>query len=269
MHRRIPILLYHSISAQTVAAFRPWVVHPHLFAAHMRHLAESAYETLTISELIRATSCTGAPLPPKPVVITFDDGFADFHEQALPVLSRHRFASTLYITTGFVGATSRWLTRQGEGNRRMLTWSQIREAACLGVECGAHSRTHPALDELPLGVSRDEIRGSKTDLESQLGREVATFAYPHGYASPKVRALVEEAGFSSAVDVRHAMSSPRDDPFGLARIIVDGNTSVAALEALLGGWGLRRAPFPEPWRTTAWRVVRHARRRATSVAWGA
>lgn len=263
MHRRIPILLYHSISAEASDRFRRWVVHPRQFAEHMLYLVLNGYHPVTISELVGAMSRPEASLPGKPVAITFDDGFADFHGQALPTLEHHGLACTLYVATGFIGGTARWLVRQGESRRSMLTWSQIREAVTHGVECGAHSHTHRRLDELPTAAAEEEIVSSKASLEDHIGFPVTTFAYPHGYSGPRVRDLVATAGFSSATAVRHAMSSPRDDVFGLARIIIGNDTDVRTLERLLNGWGIARAPLSEPLRAVAWRAARRTARAIT------
>ncbi len=263
-YRRIPILLYHSISTEASPRFRRWVLHPRQFAAHMRHLAANGYHPVTVSELVDAISQADVPLPPNPVALTFDDGFADFHAQALPILEHHRFASTLYMTTGFIGGSAGWLSGE-ESHRTMLSWSQLREADAQGVECGAHGHTHRKLDELPAAMANDEILRSKTALEDHLGRAVRTFAYPHGFSGPRVRDLVASAGFSSATAVRHAMSSTGDDVYGLARIIIGADTDVPALKRLLNGSGIPHAPFPERLRTITWRAVRRRARAITQV----
>lgn len=260
MHRQIPILLYHSVSTQASPRFCQWTVHPRQFTQHLDYLVQQGYTPLTVSQLVRAISHPDCPLPAKPVTITFDDGFADFSEQALPALRRRGFPSTLYVTTAYVGGTARWLASEGEGDRRMLTWRQIVEAARQGTECGAHSRTHRRLDELPVAQARGEIEGSKAELEDRLGIAVETFAYPHGCSSPTVRDLVKEAGFSSACAVRHALSSHRDDAFSLARVVVSGATDMSALAKLLQGRGIPTAPLPERLRTKTWRTARRALR---------
>ena len=155
--RPIPILLYHSISDTASERFRRWTVRPEQFAAQVAHLRARSYTPLTVAQLAAATARNPADLPPRPVVLTFDDGFADFYDRALPVLQEHRFTATLYVTTGFVGGTSRWLRSAGEGERPMLTWVQLRELRTSGIECGAHSHSHRPLDVLPRRVALDEI----------------------------------------------------------------------------------------------------------------
>jgi peptidoglycan/xylan/chitin deacetylase (PgdA/CDA1 family) len=224
----------------------------------MAYLHDSRYMPITVTQLGQAMTDNSVRLPSRPVIITFDDGFADFHRGALPVLKSYGFTATLYITTGFVGSTSRWLSREGE--RPMLTWGQIAEISASGVECGAHSHSHPQLDTLAPFATRDEIIRSKTVLEDHLGRQVSTFSYPHGYYSSTVRQIVQQGGYSSACAVKHAMSSTTDDHFALARIIVTADTGVESLGRLLAGEGLRVAPIRERAPTKIWRLVRRSTR---------
>jgi peptidoglycan/xylan/chitin deacetylase (PgdA/CDA1 family) len=241
----VPILLYHSIAERSSEQFRPWTVHPRLFEEHMQLLMDAGYTAVTVSQLLDAMCRQGPGLPSKPVVLTFDDGFGDFYTQALPLMERHGFRSTLYVTTACVGRTAEWLTREGEGHRRMLSWPELRDIVDRGVDCGAHSHTHPKLDEIPRRLAREEVAASREILQDALQRPVRTFAYPHGYHSPKVRELVVDCGYDGAAAVRHAVSSTDDDRFALSRIIVYGGTTAPTMQRLLRGDGLphgRRPP---------------------------
>ena len=256
---RVPVLLYHSIDPDPSPGFRRWTVTPELFAAHMDHLADRGWQPATMSAYVDAL--TGrAKLPGRTVVITFDDGFADF-TAALPALRAHGFASTLYVTTGGVGSTSSWLDHEGAGDKPMLSWEQIAALPDDRVEVGAHAHTHRPLDAIPFNEARDEIETSTRLIAECLGRPVQTFAYPHGYSSHAVRDFVAATGHTSAAGVKHAMSGAGDDPFSVARIIVEADTGIDAFERLLAGDGLRVAPRREQLRTTAWRWVRRTRRR--------
>ena len=254
----VPILLYHSVSDSTTPQFRRYSVRPDRFIAHLDYLRDHQYTPLTISQLARAIADRAAPLPDRPVVITFDDGLADFYTGALPTLVSHHFAATLYITTGFVGHTSRWLASLGEGMRPMLTWGQIAEIQASGIECGAHSLSHPQLDLIGQAAARDEITRPKHHLEQRLGRPVETFAYPNGYYTPAVRRLVREAGYHSACGVKHAMSARTDDCFALARLMVPyaDTPDLVAFRRLLAGEGLPVAPTRRRLGTRGWRLAR-------------
>lgn len=254
----VPILLYHSISEKAAPPFKRWAVHPELFEKHLKYLREQDYTPLTVTQFVDLNRDTY--LPERPVLVTFDDGFADFYTEALPLLQEYACPATLYITTAFVGHTSRWLAAQGEGDRPMLSWNQVRELPSRGVECGAHTCSHPQLDTLNLKGAREEVAGSKRALEQQLGQPVSSFAYPHGYHSSAVKKLVRQLGFTSACAVKHAMSNPADDPFALARIIVSADTNLVAFEGLLSGQVLPTTPLRERWQTKAWRLARRSAR---------
>jgi O-antigen biosynthesis protein len=215
----VPILLYHSVATEGAAAYYRWMVSPERFRRQMAFLARNGYQAITASALA-AYRTLGEPLPAKPVLITFDDGLRDFASGALPVLRHFGFPAALFVATDYVGRTSRWLESLGEGNRPMLSWSELVELQEQGVECGAHTCSHPQLDVLSRSVAKFEIATSKAVLEEALGRPVRTFAYPHGYASSAVRRLVRDAGFSLAFGVRNRPSSMRQDNFALSRITI-------------------------------------------------
>lgn len=237
-NQHIPILMYHSISNYyTSPKFRPCVVSPELFEQHLSYLDQHHYTPVTVTHLAQAMAQGGQGLPARPVVLTFDDGYADFYTDALPRLKRYGFAATLYIPTAFVGNTSRWLERMGEGMRPLLTWEQVAEISASGIECGAHTHSHPPLDWMPLTRAWDEIVHSKELLEDHLGQPVLSFAYPYGYYSARVKKLVQAAGFVSACAVKLAMSSLRDDPYALARLAITLESDIPTFDAALGTGG--------------------------------
>ena len=252
----LPILLYHSVSTEATSGFTRWTITPETFAAQMGYLQAAGYVPMTMSQLGQAIDRGAVALPPRPVAITFDDGFGDFYSAALPVLQRLDFPSTLYVVAGRVGQTSRWLADVGEGNRPMLTWPQLRELARMGVELGAHGMHHVALDVLPRHQAREEVTRSGAMLADRIGQAISSFAYPYGYHDDCVRRLVVEAGYSSACGVKHVMSTPRDDRFALGRIIVTREVDRERFGVLLTGKGLRVAPVPERLRTKVWRLAR-------------
>ncbi len=231
--KQIPILMYHSISRSANPKFRQLAVPAESFAEQMAYLHQHAYSPINVTQLVRILSQEQSALPERPVVITFDDGFADFFTGALSVLKQYGFTATLYVTTGFTGGSSVWLQPEGETSRPMLTWEQLTEISAHGIECGAHTHSHPQLDTLPLSVARNEIVQSKELLEQHLGQEVSSFAYPFGSYTPAIRQQVKEIGFTSACAVKLMMSFETMDTFTLARLMVGPDTNLDDFAALL------------------------------------
>jgi peptidoglycan/xylan/chitin deacetylase (PgdA/CDA1 family) len=209
-----PILTYHSIAADVPRGFGPWVVHPQRFREQLSHLAASHRMTMTVSEMVRRRRA-GQPLE-HAAVLTFDDGFADFLHNALPVLRDFHMASTLYVTTGLVGGVFH--------GSKVLTWGELAEIRDAGVEIGAHSVSHAALDRLSAERVREEVGACKRELEDRLGVGVNSFAYPFGYYTRAVRDAVVGAGYQSACAVGYAGSGHDDDRFALRRFIVRPNS---------------------------------------------
>jgi peptidoglycan/xylan/chitin deacetylase (PgdA/CDA1 family) len=254
----IPILLYHSVSTDPAPWIAPYTVTRKVFAHHLELIAASGRRALTVSQLRDAlVGQTG--LPPRPLLVTFDDGFADFAEAA-PMLAARGLPSTLYVTTGALrGRRPRCEPREmALPPAPMLDWSQLAELTEQHVEIGAHTHTHPQLDVLRPAAAAQEIRRCKHLLEEALGHEVPSFAYPHGFHSAAVRRSVREAGYTSACAVMNALSSPTDHVLSLARLTVRANTTSQQITAWLAGRDAPVAPYPERLRTRGWRLYRKA-----------
>lgn len=247
--------MYHSISSHASPRFKPFTVPPEAFEAQLAYLAEQSYTPITISGLVAAMDGQ-VTLPTRPVVLTFDDGFADFYSTALPALRQHQFAATLYIVTGYVGQTSRWLQFEGEANRPMLTWQQIAEVHANGIECGAHTHTHPKLDSVSILQARSEVQESGAQLQHHLKTEKLSFCYPFGYYSSTVRRLVQEAGYTSATATRRMLSSLGDDRFALSRLIVVHDLTLRQFAQLLSGQPGPGNHRRDRAKTYVWQIVR-------------
>ncbi|MES0811684.1 polysaccharide deacetylase family protein [Roseibium sp. SCPC15] len=258
----LPILMYHSVAADVDERYRTWSVTPERFSEHMQALAKNGYAVLGVSTALERLDA-GTPLPDKTAILTFDDGLKDFLENAFPVLDRHGFEATLYVVAGLIAGHSKWLTPLGEGGRAMLQADEIRHLHTKGIEIGAHSLSHPEMDILDSAACERELRDSRSILEEITGGKVKAFAYPHGYASAATRRLTRDAGFSSAVRVRHALSHTSENRFGLSRLIVTQDYDQAGLISLLEGKGIPTAPPQDRIAGTCWRLVRRIRNRLT------
>jgi len=231
--QRVPILMYHSISTSTNPRFKRWAVSAEIFDQHLSYLSRNRYASITVTDLMKARIHSDVKLPERPVVLTFDDAYADFYENAFPALQRHGCVATLYVPTAYVGGTCGWLQGDGEGARQMATWSHLAEVSAGGIECGGHSHSHVQMDAIPAAIANTEIARCKSMLEDHLGQGVFSFAYPSGWTTASVKRLVHAAGYTSACAIKNMLSSSADDPFELARLVVTGDMDVEGLARLL------------------------------------
>lgn len=260
---KVPILMYHSVSNSTNRKFKQFTISPSLFEKQMAYLHEHAYTPITVTQFVNNMSQGCYALPERPVILTFDDGYADFFTDALPILKRYNFVATLYVVTGFINETSRWLKREGEATRLMLTWDQLVEISACGIECGAHTHHHPRLDTLPYSVAQHEIVISKKILEDHLKQRVSSFAYPFGYYTSTIQQLVQAAEYTSACAVKHAMNSTSTttNHFALVRLMVKPTTNVEKFTALLTGTNSYATTLYTAYarmRTPIWQFVRRS-----------
>lgn len=242
--------MYHSISEVTSKDFAAFVVPPRVFADQVAYLVTNGYSTLTLFDLVRLRK-SGQFSPPRSVVLTFDDAYADFAKDALPVLRRYGCTASLYVTTGAVGRTNFWV--KGDAPRRILTWDELREVAKAGVEIGAHSVTHRALDALSEHDLRQELAEPKIELEDKLSQEVMTVAYPFGFESKRVRAAAAVSGYAAGCAVGYRASNHDEDLFGLSRLIVVPGLDMPSFSRLLEP---RSTQWVRRARSLAWRAVR-------------
>ncbi|MBC9726157.1 polysaccharide deacetylase family protein [Streptomyces sp. TRM68367] len=231
-----------------------FTVTPGQFAAHLDAVVDSGRTPVTISAV--ADHLAGrTPLPPRPVLLTFDDGFADLPGPTAEALAARGLCATVYLTTGAITPGGRSLLPPAP----MMTLDRAAELERSGMEIGSHTVTHAQLDTLSVKALAYELRTSKAMLEDTLGHPVPHLAYPHGYNSPRVRAMAARLGYETATAVRHALSSDRDERYRIARLIVRRSHTVADVEGWLAGSGARIAPYRDGPKTIAWRWYRRGR----------
>src|SRR5260370_908307 len=136
----VRVLMYHQIAGGEETSSR-LAVPPEAFAAQLAYLNAAGFTTVTASALAAAVSGDAGRMPVRPVVLTFDDGFADFHQVALPLLREYGFTATGFVTTGWIQDAGPRSAGRRPG--RLLSWSQLLEAAGAGAAIGAHSPPHP------------------------------------------------------------------------------------------------------------------------------
>jgi len=199
----------------------------------MQALAEEGCVVLTMAQ-VDVHLREKRPFPRRAVAITFDDGFANVLTEAVPIMSEHGFAGTVYVITGMVGRRTRW-TDQGVAlpSLPLLTWPQLAELQERDFEIGAHSVMHGFLTQYPPDALRREVVESRDAIEHELGSSAGTFAYPQGDYSRRVVASVISAGYAAAVTVDQGRATLHSDPFTLPRLLVSNNTTPAMMKAFV------------------------------------
>jgi peptidoglycan/xylan/chitin deacetylase (PgdA/CDA1 family) len=220
---RVPILMYHRVHAYATEykkSLPGLTVEPSQFAAEMSALARRGYHSVTIRGLYDALF-RGRRLPPKPVVISFDDGYVDAVKQILPVLRRDRMTAVFYVITdrfhepGFLNRT------------------EVRRLDRAGMDIGAHTRHHVDLTRLPASEMATEIAGSRRDLERVVGHAIDSFAYPAGRYDTTVVAAVRRSGFVLAVTTDPGTLESSRRPLLLPRVRVSRDTTVSQMLACM------------------------------------
>lgn len=233
----VPILMYHSVSDDPGGRHgAPLTVTPGIFVEHMQYLSDEGFSGHSVREFVAALDGHDR-LGPKPVILTFDDAYRDFHTNALPVLGRHGYSATVYVTTAYIGASTNPLTGDRKHHRPTLSAEQLSDLVAAGIECGAHSHTHPQLDDVSPARLRSEVRRPKEVLEDCLQTPVLTFAYPYGYHDRAAKEEVAAAGYVAACRVGNMACAITDDRFALPRLTVRSRTDVRRLGGLV-----RRSP---------------------------
>ncbi len=225
----VPVLMYHYISVPPPDAdvYRQDLsVTPDQFAAQVFWLRDNGFTAVTLDDLYAAL-VYGAPLPPQPVILTFDDGYADAYTNTFPVLRQAGMVGTFFVVT-------EWLDRQEPG---YLTWDQAREMAAAGMAIQSHSRSHP---DLTVDCDYDclvyQILGSVQTIEAEIGVRPRFFCYPSGRYDAAVLAVLDQVGIEAAVTTEAGTRHVSDRPLELRRARVRYTTQLSDLAWMLYDW---------------------------------
>jgi peptidoglycan/xylan/chitin deacetylase (PgdA/CDA1 family)/2-polyprenyl-3-methyl-5-hydroxy-6-metoxy-1,4-benzoquinol methylase len=224
-----PILMYHSIADDGPQSLAPYRVSPAAFAEQMAFLKRENFHCMTIAQWL---GCLNGDPPPheRSVILTFDDGYRDFFENAWPVLERNGFTATVFVVTGKAGGVADW-DEHGEAPLPLMSWDQLRILSAKGVEIGGHSTSHWDLTTVSMrDVARDGEK-AREDLQRELGLDVTIMAYPWGRRDADVGMMLAGVGYRAAVTTYGGRSRPGDDLMSLPRIEVFGNDSLAEFAA--------------------------------------
>lgn len=199
----VPILEYHQVADDQ----EMYSVSPDDFAGQMEYLAGRGYTAISLQEFCDANGGK-YKLPEKPVIITFDDGYADNYLTALPIMEKYGMRASVFVISDSVGEPD------------YLTWEQIRELNRHHIEIGSHTVHHVPLGELDPAECRQEVEESKRVIEAHLGRTVEFLAYPYGSFNSAAVETLQQAGYEGALTGTAGLNFSGNNPYTLKRINV-------------------------------------------------
>ena len=225
---RLLVLTFHAVSD---AVQGPVGVGRETFRMQMQALADAGYRSLRLAEFIgwHGGADPGGPA----VLITFDDAYCDFADNAVPILRQFGFSAVNFVPSALVGGTARWNGAMRPA-RGIMSWPELRDLGASGMEFGAHGRTHRDLTQLEPKEREREIAGSRAELADGLGTEVTSFAAPYGAVNGAVIDTTRRY-YRAAFGVRLARAARSDDPFDIPRIDMHYFRSERAWRGLLQG----------------------------------
>jgi peptidoglycan/xylan/chitin deacetylase (PgdA/CDA1 family) len=246
-----PILMYHHVGAPRAGRFN---VSPAQFAEQLKWLRDQGYRSVSIDDIAAALQ-GGPPLPTKPIAITFDDGWSDQFDIAVPLLREFGFQATFFVASGWVGRGS-----------ALMTWNEVRALRARGHWIGSHSVTHGAAAKQADNVLAYEVIQSRNAISRELGGPPTIFAYPLGSIDARAEGLARAAGYAAAVDVQASPHQRVSQLYRLKRIEVRGSYSLGNLASwLIAG---KEGPISVP-RSPWWQTPAPIIPRVAPPSWGA
>ena len=207
----VPVLNYHQINDRDENAL---TVHTDQFEAQMKYLADNGYHTITPEEMVTAWE-NGSALPDKPVIITFDDGYADNYRNAYPILQKYNLKGTIFLISDYIGTYPNY-----------LTWTQAAEMQESGlIDFESHTLSHEQLDSTSPEETWNQLDGSKKALEWHLGKEINFLAYPCGSYDEDLQRMVQKAGYKGAFTVNFGLADKGENLYILDRVPIFGCTN--------------------------------------------
>lgn len=239
----IPILMYHSIAADVDDTLHPYfrtVTTPASFERQVSLLRQLGYRGTTLSAAVdgahRAASgpAHATAVRPRPVVLTFDDGFRDFYTTACPILERAGFGATMFVASAYLG-------KRFINGRECLRPADVIALSRNGIEFGSHSASHPRLVELSRQALVDELVGSKRAIEDLTGKEVTLFSYPYRFPEENLgftrllEQLLDASGYRAGVTTAIGRWRTGDNPRFLPRLPINDCDDAPLMRAKLDG----------------------------------
>ena len=213
----VPILVFHKIGPVPLASHFPRnYVSPEQFDALLGSLRDSGYQGISFDQYLAHRG--GAPLPRKPILLTFDDGYQSNAKIAAPILRKHDFTATIFVVPGRLGGSNAWDAE--EIQEPLMSADEIRALHAEGFHFGSHTMTHVRLTTAAPETALLELRQSREALEALLDAPVRTICYPWAQHDATVRQLAREAGYECGVGIRRRLNRDDTDVMALHRIPV-------------------------------------------------
>jgi peptidoglycan/xylan/chitin deacetylase (PgdA/CDA1 family) len=228
---KLTILMYHKVAEPPAGARHLGnYVTPVQFEQQLDALLDWGYETISFDQWLAYRGGNFSP-PPRPLIVTFDDGYQCFATTAWPALRARRMHAAMYLVTSQIGGTNAW--DANEVQEPLLDASQILALQADGVEFGSHSHTHVALAKVSSAKALEELTQSRAVLEQLLGKPVTSLSYPFSNQSRDVRALARRAGYRVCVRGKGRMNRRSTDIHALRRIKFDYRMSMDEVRGVL------------------------------------
>ncbi len=217
--------MYHQVGlpAPRGTPYRSLTVHPAAFRRQMLWLRRFGYRGLSMRDLMPYLR---GERHGKVIGITFDDGYRNVLENALPILGEVDFTATNYFVARQMDGGNVWDYEKGIPHSPLMSRDEILKWIGAGHEAGSHTLDHPFLPDLSPELAHYQIRQSKLELEQALGAEVSAFCYPYGGQSPDIRTMVKASGYHNATTTAGGLVRSTDDMFDLPRVTVARTTHI-------------------------------------------
>jgi peptidoglycan/xylan/chitin deacetylase (PgdA/CDA1 family) len=219
---KLTILMYHAVAVPDPGMRHLGnFINPKHFVEQLDLLLELGYRTISFDDWLahRAGRPSTAPLPAKPLIMTFDDGYLSFDTTAWPALRARHMGATVFLVAGQLGGCNAW--DADEVKQPLLDHTRILELQQEGVRFESHTFSHVPLGKVPADVALEEMHHARMAIEGVTGRPVTVLSYPFSNQNRHVRALARRAGYLAAVCGKGKTNTERTDPLELRRIKFD------------------------------------------------
>lgn len=230
----IPVLMYHSIADEGTATLAQWRLSPATLAEQLKYLHAHGYYSVTSADCLTALR-DGKMLSGRPVLLTFDDGYRDFVDNAWPLLQHFGFRAEVFLVTDRVGGYASWDARHGPPGA-LMDWDEAAQLQAEGVIFGSHMATHRRSPELSLNELVEEASRSRFTLQAKLGIQANTIAIPFGACDERLTHVLRWAGYDIAYTTEMGAVTLGMNPLALPRVEVTGDETLASFHNKLSAY---------------------------------